>query len=807
MTMLFQRKIFYQQFFRVSLALLGTILLLRIFEYVAIASKSFTENAYQYELLGIVYDVWLWFIFSGIVFIPLFWVARVSQKASDILFHTLNVLLLCSYIGLLITFSERSSPFDHELFTRNSKDTIDTVKQMLSGGMKPYIPFLIYLPTYFILYNGITKKIEASKKVLSTCGIVMCLSLGFTMYANPSPDSFQKNAAYNLTCNKLSYWLADSYRYFKRKNRTDIKTELSEEVAFYQKNQPFSFTSSEYPLLHENTEKDVLGSFFTLQKTPPNIVIMVIEGLSSDFSGDHAFAGSFTPFLDSLSHQSLSWDNFLSTAPGTFAAHPAISGSLPYGKRGFSIMNVMPDHLSLIKIAKSNGYHTKFLVGFNPDFDNMGGYIRAQGTDFILSQYPSRYKEMGIGKEGWSMGYPDDALYSRSFEVMDSIRNTPYLNIFHTGTTHMPYLFEQKPQYEKLFEQKIKTMKVSDNIKRTLKETKEVLVTFMFSDDCLRKFFHDYAKRPEFSNTIFFITGDHHIGSFPATSEIDDYHVPFMIYSPMLKRPQKFLSVNTHNNIAPTILALLNDNFHPANNPKEVHWLSGVLDTVTAFRNIQSMPFMSWSREIEDYIYKDYFISGDQLYRLGSDLSINKIQNDSLKKYMIHLRENFKAINQYVCENNKIFPAQKDILPGKKELLLDYSDTAYKYIFTHRSDTSLMPYYPIPQEKKYKYLYVEFSAKINIADTIPDNYPTLRFAMIDTKGRRMYLYYSKRDLATLSKTTFIPKQWNDISATDMFTMSDYKGIKALNFELAVWNSPYPNDFKLRDLRVRIYGIK
>ena len=135
--------------------------------------------------------------------------------------------------------------------------------------------------------------------------------------------------------------------------------------------------------------------------------------------------------------------------------------------------------------------------------------------------------------------------------------------------------------------------------------------------------------------------------------------------------------------------------------------------------------------------------------------------------------------------------------------MVEYS----KYIFTHRSDTSLMPYYPIPQEKKYKYLYVEFSAKINIADTIPDNYPTLRFAMIDTKGRRMYLYYSKRDLATLSKTTFIPKQWNDISATDMFTMSDYKGIKALNFELAVWNSPYPNDFKLRDLRVRIYGIK
>ncbi|MGG2305080.1 hypothetical protein ACE4Z6_27035, partial [Salmonella enterica] len=85
----------------------------------------------------------------------------------------------------------------------------------------------------------------------------------------------------------------------------------------------------------------------------------------------------------------------------------------------------------------------------------MGGFIRAQGTDFLLSHYPSKYKEMGIGEEGWSMGYPDDALFERSFEVMDSIRHTPYLNIYHTGTTHMPYLFEQKKEYEKKFDEKL----------------------------------------------------------------------------------------------------------------------------------------------------------------------------------------------------------------------------------------------------------------------------------------------------------------------------------------------------------------
>lgn len=800
---------FLQQYLRIALALVITLCLMRAYEYVVVAYKSFTPHAYQYELAGLFYDLWLGFIYCAVVFVPVALVSRINKRAASILFHTLNILLIICCLALLVTFSERNNPFDHELFTRNSKDTTDTIKQMLASGFKPYISFFIYIPLYFLLYYRLTKKIKASKYLLVVFSGVSLLALGLIRYANPSPDWFQQNTAYYLTVNKLSYWVEDSYQYFREKNNpNNVLTDasLKKEVNYYQQHHPFSFTNSAYPLLHANTETDVLGGFFNLQKTPPNIVILVVEGLSRDFSGDNAYAGSFTPFLDSLSHKSLSWDNFLSTAPGTFAAHPAIEGSLPYGKRGFSIMNVMPDHLSLIKILKSNGYHTKFLVGFNPDFDNMGGFIRLQGTDFILSQYPSKYKEMGVGKEGWSMGYPDDALYSRSFEVMDSLRQTPYLNIFHTGTTHLPYLFEQKPLYEKKFDQKIATMHVTPAIKKTLKQTKEVLVTFMFSDDCLRKFFNDYAKRPEFGNTIFFITGDHHIGSFPTINEIDDYHVPLIVYSPMLKKPQKFLSVNTHNNITPTILAMLNDNFHLANNPSEVHWLGGVMDTATAFRNRQSMPFMWWDREIGDYIYKEYFLSDNQLYKLNADLTQVKIKNDTLKKHIVDLRANFVKINDYVCENNKVYPAQKDVLLAKKELLLDYNDSANHYLYTHRSDTTLMPMFKTPTG--YRYLYVEFSASVNIVDANPENYPSLRFSMIDTKNRGMhFLYWSKRDMATLSKKEFVPKQWNDVTATDLFTMDDYKNIRDLYFDLGLYNGPVVTDLRIKNLKLKIYGVK
>jgi len=257
------------------------------------------------------------------------------------------------------------------------------------------------------------------------------------------------------------------------------------------------------------------------------------------------------------------------------------------------------------------------------------------------------------------MGYPDDALYQRSFEVMDSLPKTPYLNIYHTGTTHEPYLFEQSAAYGKLFDEKMKTVPVTPDIKRTLRACKKVLVTYMFSDDCIKKFFADYAKRPEYNNTIFFITGDHHIGSFPSTGNIDDYHVPLIVYSPMLKSPKKFYSVNSHNNLTPTITSMLFNNYKMPYVPDEVHWLGDVMDTAVQFRNIHSMPFMLWSREITDYIYKDYMLSEGSLYQLTPDLMEEPVTNDSVKTHILNLLENFKRINSYVCRFNKVFPAKQ----------------------------------------------------------------------------------------------------------------------------------------------------
>jgi uncharacterized sulfatase len=802
---------FAKKYIAVLFALAISFCLIRTYEYILIAHKSFISHAILYEFVGLLYDIWIISLY-GIFLVPiigLLWLS--NQKMAINIFHVLNVILIITYISLLNVFSERNTPFDHEIYTRSIQESWTTSKQMMTSSLWVFIPFVLYISTYFFIFNKWFKGIHIGNNSLKAVSLIILLSLVFMGYSNPNEDKFEDEKAYYFTANKFTYWINDTYQYFKnldRFNSDKLSPEaLRKEIDFYQENQGFAFTSKEYPLLRKNENKDVIGGFFNLTPSaPPNIVIVVVEGLSRDFSGANAYAGSFTPFLDDLSKRSLVWDNFLSTAPGTFAAHPAISGSLPYGKRGFSVINVMPDHLSLIKILRSNGYHSKFLIGFNPDFDNMGGYMRLQGTDMILLDYPAKYKMMGIGAEGWTMGYPDDALFNRSFEVMDSLKHQPYLNIYHTATTHMPYLFDQQAAYGKRFDKKMEGIPNSNPIKKTLKETKQVLVTYMFSDDCLKDFFKKYSKRPEYGNTIFFIMGDHHIGSFPSTNGLDDYHVPLIVYSPMLKQPKKFYSINSHNNIGPTITNMVLANYPQWHNvPDEVHWLTDVMDTAQKFRNIHSMPFMEWSRAISDYIYKDYYLSGKQLYKIDSNLGLTKIKNDTLKEHVTKLINNYKLINDYVTTKNKIYPAKKSIATMPKDLILDYKNPALGTINTNSPDTSLMPEIKVPPA--YKYLFVEMSAKINLLLPGLEDQPAVRFALIDTtKGNRNFVFWTNHNIVQMSKGDYIEKQWNEVSVTDMMTLDSYKKFKHLVFDLSFYNGK-TTYLQMKDLNLKVYGVK
>src|SRR6185312_12120376 len=162
----------------IAVAFTVTICLTRIFEYIAVASKFFIANAYKYELAGLLYDVWACLIYSGVMLVLFLLLSFINKRFAAFIFHFINVLFIIMYLALLVVFSERTRPFDHEFFTRNAADSWLTSKQMLASGLKVYISFIVYIALYFVLYYLVFKKIVIKKYVLYTL-IFLCVASVF----------------------------------------------------------------------------------------------------------------------------------------------------------------------------------------------------------------------------------------------------------------------------------------------------------------------------------------------------------------------------------------------------------------------------------------------------------------------------------------------------------------------------------------------------------------------------------------------------------------------------------------------------
>ncbi len=138
------------------------------------------------------------------------------------------------------------------------------------------------------------------------------------------------------------------------------------------------------------------------------------------------------------------------------------------------------------------------------------------------------------------------------------------------------------------------------------------------------------------------LTGDHRMPEIPMSTKIDRYHVPLIIYSPLLKQNKHFASVSSHLDITPSLISFLSHQYHfPM--PSEATWLGSGLDTATAFRNIHAYPLMQTKNEINDFVMDDYLLKGNDLYKMSDNMNLDPIDNDAEKK---RLQAAFKIFRQ-----------------------------------------------------------------------------------------------------------------------------------------------------------------
>lgn len=622
---------------RLIIAFFLCLVLLSVFQYTTLYFKGVVEGVFSSSFfIAVAHQMG----FASLVAIALvfpfnFW-ENLRPRYGFVLIVVLLILLLIIEALLITYYCTALVPLGSDLLGYSVADIKETISN--SGGISilPFVGLLVIIAAFFGLYKLTSKYYHHIGRMYPFTIILFSLFIS-TLFLDGKP----------INQSKTQYLAINLY------NTSTEDTSYKADV--------------EYPLIKSGHTKNVLGEYFELKEEKPNIVMVIVEGLGRDFMGEGAEFGGFTPFLDSLSQKSLYWENCLSTTGRTFGVLPAITGSLPFGKSGFMELEKYPNKLTLFSILKNNGYLTSFYQGTNSSFDNVDSYLISENVDRIIdkSSFGEEY-EMQEENEGFSWGYPDKELFKKSLSLHRE-DGQPRLEIYMTISNHEPFIPPRQDYYEDKVAQLLKKGQFDGAAKRVIKKNDNVFATLLYSDDALKYFFEEYKKQPGYDNTIFIVTGDHRLIPIPQRNNLSRFHVPLLIYSPLLKNPKKISAVSSHFDVPPTLMALLESKYE-LKMPKKVAWMGDALDTNTSFRSVKDIPLMRNKNELKEYISGEKLYSDGAVYSIDENMDLGSTFGGSdLEKKLQH----FKSLNAYVTANDKIIPDSLAIFTIKKEKFTD----------------------------------------------------------------------------------------------------------------------------------------
>ncbi len=411
-----------------------------------------------------------------------------------------------------------------------------------------------------------------------------------------------------------------------------------------------------YPFLHRFQPRNVLGPYLNPTTRSPHIVLIIVEGLGEDFV--HPSHGmTFMPFLDSLANKGLHWNHFLSTSERSFGATPSINGSLPFGTAGFALQEQYPYHFSLVNVLKKNGYQTRFFYGQGAWFHGKEPFYRFNNIDTIIDKerYDPSLEKVYVGKEKHFWGYNDFDLFRQYFLSTDFQNPKLRYDVFFTGTSHAPFALKYPKMYQQRYNESVRN--VQDPQWRWHFETYRKYYSSLYNvDEALRYFFETYAHYDEFKNTLFFITGDHPITEIPASNPLKKYHVPLILYSPLLKGSADFQEVSGHLDLYESVLSYLQQE-HRIDVPPYSTALGFGLRCETTYDDQTTIPLMTDNRVIEDFFYNGLFVGGrNSLYRVKEHFELEEYHDQRNLHKLQKKMDVYQAASVYACTESGLMP-------------------------------------------------------------------------------------------------------------------------------------------------------
>lgn len=588
-------------FLPLALFYFGAVLALKVVELVIEHQLAFLPQALMFNLIIASWEV----VAMGALCLLL---SRWCPKASVLGCSIAVGLLLVAEVGLTIYASHNGFLLGCELVSRPLKESVDASIGAV-GWLFPIVLLLLGIGLPVLLACYVSR--NPMRRGLWMVAIPLLLGLSGVVF----PMKHLQDRMHNrLILNKTFYLVGDCFDNWKSSRLTTAEGStrivpfdplvVDSLLATHPEWNPID---KEYPLERIDNTEDILSPYFAASATQPDVVVLVVESLGHEFMGNGVM-----PFVDSLAATGLYWQNCLSTTPRSYGAVPAITGSVG-GPKSFQF-GTMPRHNTMLSILRHAGYQTQYFYAGYLSFDCIYEYLTAQRVDYMAPYYED-YRAAKDPSLGSWWGYHDQVMLDKTAGHLLSQKGTnPRCNLIVTLTMHEDLALSDESR-------RMRALEAVKALSEQVRIPQARLASCRHTDEALRRFFARCQKDSRFENTIFVITGDHSSG-FHCDGQLDLHHVPLIIWSPLVEKPQSFSHLVTHNDIAPSLCRLMH-NRYGVEMPSTVHWLGSGLSATP-----KSMLIVGYDRQIEEVVHQGFYYHAanrwmdEALYAINPDLSL-----------------------------------------------------------------------------------------------------------------------------------------------------------------------------------------
>ena len=284
-----------------------------------------------------------------------------------------------------------------------------------------------------------------------------------------------------------------------------------------------------------------------------NVVVLILESFSREFMGAYNDLWNdpqyktYTPFLDEIIKQSLTFDYTFANGRKSIDGMPSILSSIPRFIEPFFLTPASMNEVSgLAGELGKKGYYSAFFHGAENGSMGFEAFAKTTGyKDYFGRTEYNQDKRFNGDKDFDGMWAIWDEEFLQFYALKMSEMKEPFVTSIFTASSHHP--FKVPERYKDVYADEAG----DDNVLHKC---------IRYVDNGLRLFFETAKQQPWYDNTIFVLTADHTNLSSRVEYQTDlgVFGVPVIIYDPSGDiQPQRRHCIAQQIDIMPTILNYL----------------------------------------------------------------------------------------------------------------------------------------------------------------------------------------------------------------------------------------------------------